>query len=116
MIVTQRAPQLYAQSLRGGSKPSTSEEKKEVTSKATEVNFNNLPIPLWAGIGGGIAIASLTFAAGVFWGKRRKLPAIAADSANNGFSAYTPALEDELVLHNDNHHVKTQESEVKSLK
>jgi membrane fusion protein, heavy metal efflux system len=115
LIVTQRAPQLYAQSLRGGSKPSTSEEKKEVSPEVTEVKFNNLPIPLWAGIGGGIAIASVTFAAGVFWGKRRKLPAI-ADSANNGFSAYTPTLDDELLLHNDNHHVKTQESEVNSLK
>jgi cobalt-zinc-cadmium efflux system membrane fusion protein len=120
LIVTQRAPQLYAQSLRGGSKPSTGEEKKEATpNKVTEVNFNNLPVPLWAGIGGGIAIASLTFTAGVFWGNRRKSPAIAADSANNannGVSAYTSALDDELVLHNDNHHVKTQESEVKSLK
>ena len=75
LIVTQRAPQLYAQSLRGGSKPSTSEEKTEATPKATEVNFNNLPVPLWAGIGAGIAIASLTFAGGVFWGNRRKLPA-----------------------------------------
>ncbi len=119
LIVTQRAPQLYAQSLRGGSKPSTTEEKKEASPKVTEVNFNNLPVPLWAGIGGGIAIASLTFAAGAFWGNRRKLPAIAADSANNannGVSAHTPALDDELVLHNDNHHVKTQEAEVKSLK
>ncbi|MEG5033384.1 efflux RND transporter periplasmic adaptor subunit [Microcoleus sp. AT3-D2] len=122
LIVTQRAPQLYAQSLRGGSdKHSEDEEKKEATPKATEVNFNNLPVSLWwAGIGGGIAIASLTFTAGVLWGNRRKLPAMAADSgnhaANNGFSASAPALDTELVLHNDNHHVKTQEEEVKSLK
>ena len=122
LIVTQRAPQLYAQSLRGGSdKHSEDEEKEEATPKATEVNFNNLPVSLWwAGIGGGIAIASLTFTAGVLWGNRRKLPAIAADSvhhaANNGFSASASALDTELVLHNDNHHVKTQEEEVKSLK
>ncbi|MEG4425004.1 efflux RND transporter periplasmic adaptor subunit [Microcoleus sp. D3_18cC1] len=122
LIVTQRAPQLYAQSLRGGSdKHSEDEEKKEATPKATEVNFNNLPVSLWwAGIGGGIAIASLTFTAGVLWGNRHKLPAMAADSgnhaANNGFSASAPALDTELVLHNDNHHVKTQEEEVKSLK
>ncbi|MCC3404482.1 MAG: efflux RND transporter periplasmic adaptor subunit [Microcoleus sp. PH2017_10_PVI_O_A] len=117
LIVTQRAPQLYAQSLRGGSKQSTSEEKKEATPKVTEVNLNNLPVSLWAGIGGGIAIASVTFfAAGVFWGKRRKLPAITADSANNGFSTSEPVLNDKLLLHNDNHHVKTQEAEVKSLK
>jgi len=121
LIVTQRAPQLYAQSLRGGSKPSTGEEKKEATpNKVTEVYFNNLPVPLWAGIGAGIAIASLTFAGGVFWGNRRKSPAIAADSVNNGgnngFPASAPALNDEVLLNNDNHHVKTQEAEVNSLK
>lgn len=121
LIVTQRAPQLYAQSLRGGSKPSKDEEKKEGTPKATEVNFNNLPVSLWwAGIGGAVAIASLTFTAGVLWGNRRKLPAIAADSGNNAgnnsFSASASALDNELVLHNDNHHVKNQEAEVKSLK
>ena len=77
-------------------------------------------MPLWAGIGGGIAIASLTFTAGAFWGNRRKLPALAAASennaGNNSFSASEPVLNDELLLHNDNHHVKTQEVEVKSLK
>ncbi|MEG3971121.1 efflux RND transporter periplasmic adaptor subunit [Microcoleus sp. T2B6] len=117
LIVTQRAPQLYAQSLRGGSKPSKDEEKKDANPKATEVNFNNLPVSLWwAGIGGGVAIASLTFTAGVLWGNRRKLPAIAAapgnNAANNGFSASTSALDNELLLHNDNHHVKNAETEV----
>ena len=116
LIVSQRAPQLYAQSLRGGNKPSKTEE----TPKAKETNFNSFPVPLWAGIGGGMAIASLTFAAGAFWGNRRKLPAVAADSennaANNSFSTSASALDDELLLHNNNHHVKTQETEVKSLK
>ncbi|TAG96030.1 MAG: efflux RND transporter periplasmic adaptor subunit [Oscillatoriales cyanobacterium] len=116
LIVTQRAPQLYAQSLRGGSKPSKTEDKKEVTPKVTEVNSNSFPVPLWAGIGGGIAIASLTFAIGAFWGNRRKLPALAADSknntANNGFSTSVQTLNDELLLHNDNHHVKAKEPEI----
>ena len=121
LIVTQRAPQLYAQSLRGGSKPSKDEAKKDATPKVTEINFNNLPVSLWwAGIGGGVAIASLTFTAGVLWGNRRKLPAIVADSgnnsANNGFSASTSTWDDELLLHNNNHHVKNAEAEVKSLK
>ena len=120
LIVTQRAPQLYAQSLRGGNKDSKTEENKQVTPKEKEASFNSLPVPLWAGIGGGIAIASLTFTAGAFWGNRRKLPALAAASennaGNNSFSASEPVLNDELLLHNDNHHVKTQEVEVKSLK
>ena len=67
-IVTQRAPQLYAQSLRGGSKQSKGEENPQVK----ETSFNSFPVPLWAGIGGGFAIASLTFAAGVWWGNRRE--------------------------------------------
>ncbi len=114
LIVTQRAPQLYTQSLRGGSKPSTSEAKTEATPKVTEVNFNNLPIPLWAGIGGGMAIASLTFTAGVLWGNRRKLPAIPASQspANNGFATSEPMLRDEFVQ-NDNHHVKNEDGEIK---
>jgi RND family efflux transporter MFP subunit len=121
LIVTQRAPQLYAQSLRGGSKPSKDEEKKKATPKVTEVNFNNLPVSLWwAGIGGGVAIASLTFTAGVLWGNRRKLPALAADSGNNNFSVSAPTLNastvDELSLRDDNHRVKSQETEAKSLK
>ncbi|MEG3847447.1 efflux RND transporter periplasmic adaptor subunit [Microcoleus sp. herbarium19] len=68
LIVTQRAPQLYAQSLRGGSKQS----KVEENPKVKQTNFNSFPVPLWAGIGGGMAIASLTFAAGVWLGNRRE--------------------------------------------
>jgi len=59
-----------------------------------------------------MAIASVTFAAGAFWGNRRdrKLPARAAKNHanNNDFSASEAMLNDELVLHNDNHHVKTK--------
>lgn len=114
LIATQRAPQLYAQSLRGGSKQS----KVEETPKVKETNFNSFSVPLWAGIGGGMAIASLTFAAGAFWGNRLKLPAIAAAKhhTKNGFSTSEPMFDGELLLHNDNHHVNNQESEIKSLK
>lgn len=120
LIVTQRAPQLYAQSLRGGSKQSKTEDKKEVTPKATEASFNSSPVPLWAGIGGGMAIASLTFAIGALWGNRRKFPAVAASQshASNGFSISAPMLNDELVLHNvhnDNHHVKVKEAEIEKV-
>jgi hypothetical protein len=42
---------------------------------------------------------------------------MAADSGNNAgnnsFSASASVLHDELLLHNDNHHVKTKEAEVK---
>lgn len=120
LIVTQRAPQLYAQSLRGGSKQSKTEDKKEVTPKATEASFNSSPVPLWAGIGGGIAIASLTFAIGALWGNRRKFPALAASQSHtsNSFSASEPIFNDELLLHNvhnDNHHVKVKEAEIEKV-
>ncbi|BAY37012.1 hypothetical protein NIES2111_13460 [Nostoc sp. NIES-2111] len=68
MIVTQRALQLYAQSLRGGSK-STSEEKKPVLAVTQETT--NLPIPLWLVGAGGIGLVGVAFAAGSFWSSRR---------------------------------------------
>lgn len=118
-IVTQRAPQLYAQSLREGNKHSKVEEIKAVDSNSKNFSFNSFSVPLWAGIGGGVAIASLTFAAGFWWGNRRKLPAVAV-SKNNGFAAPAPVLNDskvdEMLLHDGNHRVEIQEAEVKSLK
>jgi len=63
MIVTQRAPQLYAQSLRGGNKPT--DETKEAPAQATEVKTPSFPVPLWLlGAGGGAAIAVVAFMAG----------------------------------------------------
>ncbi len=56
MIVTQRATQLYAQSLRGGSKQKDNEHT-EAPSQA-ETKTPSLPVPLWlVGVGGGAAIA-----------------------------------------------------------
>ncbi len=58
-IVTQRAPQLYAQSLRGGTKPKE-DEHKEALSKTP-----SLPITLWlVGALGGTAIGIVAFMAG----------------------------------------------------
>ena len=63
MIVTQRAPQLYAQSLRGGTKPTG--ETKETPAQATEVKTPTLLVPLWLlGAGGGAAIAAVGFMVG----------------------------------------------------
>jgi membrane fusion protein, heavy metal efflux system len=74
LIVTQRAPQLYAQSLRSGSKAKDEEHKEEgdAHTEETEAKTNSLPIPLWLlGAGGGVAIATLAFVAGNFWSSRR---------------------------------------------
>jgi cobalt-zinc-cadmium efflux system membrane fusion protein len=65
LIVTQRAPQLYAQSLRGGSKEAAEKEEVPVVKESKTSNF---PIPDWLiefgsfGLLGGVA-----FSAGVLW-------------------------------------------------
>jgi cobalt-zinc-cadmium efflux system membrane fusion protein len=72
-IVTQRAPQLYAQSLRSGSSTQASEEEEKTTPQvqATEPN-NNFPVPWWlVGAAGGAAIATVAFTAGAFWSNRQ---------------------------------------------
>ncbi|MCL1473676.1 efflux RND transporter periplasmic adaptor subunit [Argonema antarcticum] len=76
-IVTQRAPQLYAQSLRGGSKPKEG-EAKEAHSETTDVKTNNLPLPMWLmGVVGGTAL--VTVASVAFWaGRRTRFRTVAA--------------------------------------
>ena len=90
LIVTQRAPQLYAQSLRGGSKATEEEHQEEgdAHTEETEAKTNSLPIPLWLlGAGGGVAIATLAFVAGNFWSSRRLRPR--ALPVGNGFNYET---------------------------
>lgn len=72
LIVTQRAPQLYAQSLRGDSKHSESEEKTALTPNGIEASFNNFPLPLWlAGLAGGTILCTVAFLVGVVAGRRK---------------------------------------------
>ncbi|MEX0269904.1 efflux RND transporter periplasmic adaptor subunit [Leptolyngbyaceae cyanobacterium UHCC 1019] len=66
MIVTQRANQLYAQSLRGDSKPA--DDHAETNS--TAASKPQPAIPWWAIIPAGGAIAAGTFAAGMLWANR----------------------------------------------
>jgi RND family efflux transporter MFP subunit len=108
-IVTQRAPQLYAQSLRDGNKHSKTEEKKAVNSDVKNVSLKSLSVPLWAGIGGGVAIASLTFAAGFVWGNR-------GEGRRKKEEGRRKSTLDELPSHDDNHRVESLEVEAKSLK
>ncbi|MBF2026717.1 MAG: efflux RND transporter periplasmic adaptor subunit [Oscillatoriales cyanobacterium C42_A2020_001] len=66
-IVTQRANQLYAQSLRSGSKPAN--ENREIT--AAPASNSQPAIPWWVGIPVGGAIIAGAFGAGMFWANRR---------------------------------------------
>jgi cobalt-zinc-cadmium efflux system membrane fusion protein len=120
-IVTQRASQLYAQSLRGGSQ-TAAEEPEPAT---TEANATGGSIPWWVLGLGGSAIAVSTFVAGTWWaGRRRPIPSLAvsplgyngsnhhgADSNGAGHSpeykhseSSTPALVREPVENETPHH------------
>jgi cobalt-zinc-cadmium efflux system membrane fusion protein len=69
LVVTQRAPQLYAQSLRGDSKSSTAEHEHGETTTAVT---SQLPVPLWLlGIGGGSLLTTVAFVGGAVWSSRR---------------------------------------------
>jgi membrane fusion protein, heavy metal efflux system len=68
LIVTQRANQLYAQSLRAGT---STPHEHEHTPVNTETPTSNLPLWLIA-IAGGSAIACLAFITGAFWTNRRQ--------------------------------------------
>ncbi|MBE9156445.1 efflux RND transporter periplasmic adaptor subunit [Nodosilinea sp. LEGE 06152] len=74
-IVTQRANQLYAQSLRGGGAEPAEETAAPVEAAAAG-------IPWWAMGLGSSAIAMTTFAAGIWWARRqRPTYALAIDDA-----------------------------------
>ncbi len=75
LIVTQRAPQLYAQSLRGGSTKEDgqdhSQEGQDHSEEAGAKTSNFPSIPLWLLGLGGIGVMGVAFAAGSFWSNRR---------------------------------------------
>lgn len=128
LIVTQRAPQLYAQSLRGGSKPKQGETKKPpLAETASKTNREQLPWGLVIpGVGGVLAIASLAF----WLGRRTKpqlIPAAARlahlpedftnNSAHGAYGVYADQVNSvDTPPQTNNHHVTSQESEVKSQK
>ncbi|RUT00620.1 cation efflux system protein CzcB [Dulcicalothrix desertica PCC 7102] len=92
VIVIQRAPQLYAQSLRGG----TTDEHSH--AKETQVKTNNSPIPLWLLGVGGIGVVGVAFAAGSYWSSRRT-----RDSLVTIHSASEKILNLESEVYIDNH-------------
>ncbi len=68
LIVTQRAPQLYAQSLRGGGKAKQDEHSETPVQTTAQTQT---PYLLWLlGVGGVAVTAVLAFVAGAFWNGR----------------------------------------------
>jgi len=109
-IVTQRAPQLYAQSLRGDSKPKEEEHNEESGSHAeeTEVKTNSFPVPLWLTAGGGVALVVAAFMGGAFWSNRRTRLVPAGNLEYDGFNYETD-------VYLDNHKQPTLSTSDKNL-
>ncbi|MEX0272030.1 efflux RND transporter periplasmic adaptor subunit [Leptolyngbyaceae cyanobacterium UHCC 1019] len=92
LIVTQRANQLYAQSLRGGSKLADDHGETE----SAPASSSQPAIPWWAVIPAGGAVMAGAFAAGMVWANRRNRKAFVpipnglgceSEDSINGFSA-----------------------------
>ncbi|RAM49925.1 MAG: efflux RND transporter periplasmic adaptor subunit [Hapalosiphonaceae cyanobacterium JJU2] len=106
MIVTVRAPQLYAQSLRGDTK-TKADEHTQAPSQTTEVKTSSLPVPLWLlGAGGGAAIAVVAFMAG-----RRSKPQLVPVTSELTYNVQEDSFNDSTNL-DDNHRAPHQESKV----
>ncbi|QIR41793.1 efflux RND transporter periplasmic adaptor subunit (plasmid) [Tolypothrix sp. PCC 7910] len=104
MIVTVRAPQLYAQSLRGDTK-TTADEHTQAPSQTTEVK-STLPIPFWLlGAGGAAAIAVVAFMAG-----RRSKPQLIKVTPELAYNVPENSANDSINL--DDNHRAPEESKV----
>jgi len=84
MIVTQRAAQLYAQSLKGGGK-ADAEEHGEVKEPGTQAT--SAPLPWWAIAAGSGALAAGTFWAGSLWANRQTRKGLVAALNGDSYSA-----------------------------
>jgi cobalt-zinc-cadmium efflux system membrane fusion protein len=132
LIVTQRAPQLYAQSLRGGSTAKANEAHDEAPapSQTTDSNKSGSQLPWWLVIPAGGGAAAITVSS--FWlGRRTKpqlVPAAAglarvSEDSPNGSAHRNYLVFDEVVSadkslehRNNHHHVTPQESDIRSHK
>jgi membrane fusion protein, heavy metal efflux system len=82
-VVTQRAPQLYAQSLRGaGHSPAASPSASPAPVAQTAVSKLKSLLPIGAGLVGAIGLVGGTFWAGSVWGRRRDRSTLAARSSS----------------------------------
>lgn len=84
-IVTQRAPQLYAQSLRGGS---TADPDRDRGAETPATNPNTGQLPWWIMVPVGGAIAAGTFWAGTMWASRRYRRSLSANGQEYSSTGY----------------------------
>ncbi|MDY6900151.1 MAG: efflux RND transporter periplasmic adaptor subunit, partial [Cyanobacteriota bacterium] len=113
-VVTQRATQLYAQSLRGGGKKEDDHDHDHDHSEEGKSSTNNFPLPLWliATLGGAV-VAGGAFAAGTMSGRRSQRRMVAAYAGGLGNeSVISTELEEDIQHQNfddieNNHHEPT---------
>lgn len=106
-IVTQRANQLYAQSLRGGS----AEPKEAEATDVTEASGIGRTLPWWVLLSGSGALAIATFAAGVLWSNRRSRRQLTAtinqlehlEASHNGHHTLSNSSHEPTFLPADTH-------------
>lgn len=82
LVVTQGAPLLYTQSLRGGSQ----QQDHDSPDSAANSQQSAFPLPWWAMISIGSAIAAGTFWAGMVWAKRSDRPSSLTPIENTSVS------------------------------
>ncbi|WP_017315870.1 efflux RND transporter periplasmic adaptor subunit [Mastigocladopsis repens] len=112
LIVTQRSPQLYAQSLRGGGKAeehgSTGAGEKDATPHSG-VTTQTSALPWWVAAGGGTAVAAVAFVAGAYWSGRSTKPQLQLSTEDTYVLDETPTQSPSW---DDNHRVTHEESKV----
>jgi len=122
LVVTQRAPQLYAQSLRGGSKSDSHEhghdhsEEEHNSGEATVQNKSGVQLPWWWIIPGSGAIALTGFILG-----RRTKPGLtpvsqSSESFSSPVSEVTAVSGDESTEFTDHHRAIHHESKITNQK
>ena len=111
-VVTQRATQLYAQSLRGGGKKEDDHDHDH--SEEGKSSTNNFPLPLWLiATLGGTVVAGGAFAAGTISGRRSQRRMVAAYAGGLGNEYVTSTELEEDIQHQNfddienNHHEPT---------
>ncbi len=121
LVVTQRVPQLYAQSLRGGSKSDSHEhghdhsEEEHNSAEATVQNKSGVQLPWWSVIPAGGAIALTSFMIG-----RRTKPGLIPSKDSESFfsqdSEVTTVSGDESTEFTDNHRATHHKSKITNQK
>jgi membrane fusion protein, heavy metal efflux system len=82
-VVTQRANQLYAQSLRGGAP----KEAAKAVVPSSGVSLKNLTLPWWGWVSVGSAIAASIFYAGIYWAKYQARKQFVSICGENSFES-----------------------------